>query len=162
MKKSVKKPKLVRKVNKNIPIGVIILSVLGYILFTIILVLGVVSLVVALKYIISPGPIPLPPNFPPQFINLFTNYFVQLFIVIGFVFIIIGIIGISVSRGLWKGRNWARILILVLTVLSTISNLIALFTGKFSSIISLAINGIIIWYLLASKEVQKYFGELKK
>ena len=158
MKKRVKnKEKTIKKVNK-IPIGITILSVLGYIFSALFLLLGMLSLIISVSLIISPGPVDLPPDFPPEFVDLFTNNLVPLLITMTFIFIVIGIVGVFVSMSLWKGKNWARILIIIFSIFGIISNVLNIIKGDLSSIVSLAINIVVALYLLTSKEVQRYFN----
>jgi uncharacterized membrane protein HdeD (DUF308 family) len=156
-RKSEREKKIVNNVNKNIPIGIKILAILGYICSIFFLVVGILSLIISIGIAMSSGSVPLPPNFPPEFVNLFTQYLVPFLITMSIVFIITGILGILVSRALWKGKNWARILLIVISIIGVISNIMEIIKGNFSSIISFAINIVIVWYLLGNKKVQKYF-----
>lgn len=158
MKKSVNKKKIIKKVSKNIPIGVKILAILGYIFSIISLVIGILSWIVSIGLIMNPAPVILPPDFPQEFVDLFSNNLVPLLVTMGFVFVVLGLIGIFVSRGLWKGRNWARVLVVIFAVFGIISNIIELVTGNLSAIVSLAINLVVVWYLLVNKQAQKYFA----
>ena len=77
---------------------------------------------------------------------------------IGIVLIILGVIYFFIGRGLWKGKNWARIVESVFSVLGLILSLSSLFSGNFFSIFSILINGLIAWYLLFNKNVLIAFG----
>lgn len=73
------------------------------------------------------------------------------FVMLGIFFIACAIIDYFVARGLWRGQNWARILVLVLVALSALGALMSM------QIISLAINAVLIWYLGFYKPVINYF-----
>jgi len=148
-----------KRVNKNAPIAVKILSILGYIFSILFLIIGILSLIVSIGLAKSNEPVILPADFPSEFVDLFTNHLVPFLVGMGIAFIISGIIGIVISRGLWKGKNWARIVVIVFSLIGIVSNIMGLFAKDFSSIIPLIIDIVIAWYLLANKEVQKHFGE---
>lgn len=67
-------------------------------------------------------------------------------------FFIIGAICALLGWGLWTLKNWARMVVIVLSALGLVLSLLALL--QFSAavlvglIIRVAINGLIIWYLL--------------
>ncbi len=81
-----------------------------------------------------------------------------LFIFIGLIFLAFAVLAIFIGRGLWKGQNWARIVSLVFAVLGILFGLLSLISGEFSVIISLAINGLILWYLGFNKDVKAAFA----
>ncbi|MFA5258463.1 MAG: DUF2127 domain-containing protein [Candidatus Pacearchaeota archaeon] len=161
MKKSVKNKskntQTEKRVKKNAPIVVKILSIIGYIFSILFLIIGILSLIVSIGLAKSSEPIVLPADFPAEFVDLFTNHLVPFLVGMGIAFIICGIIGIILSRGLWKGKNWARIVLIVFSIIGMISNLMSLFAKDFSSIVPLIIDVLIIWYLTANKEALKYF-----
>lgn len=69
-----------------------------------------------------------------------------------------GVFGLVAAYGLWKGLRWAWYLTLVFAGIGAVMALFTLFSGEiFSALLSLAINGVIVWYLL-SPEVQGFFG----
>ncbi len=80
--------------------------------------------------------------------------FAALGVVLGGVMLIMGLFQIFVAWGLWTGRSWAWILALIFSVLGVIFAIISLPNG----IISLLINGVIIYYLF-TKPVKAFFGK---
>ncbi|MEK6877999.1 MAG: hypothetical protein AABY22_00245 [Nanoarchaeota archaeon] len=78
--------------------------------------------------------------------------------IMGVFFIILGVVSFFIARGLWKLQNWARITEAVLCAFGLIIVLISLISGNFLSIFSLAINGLIFWYLIFNKNVLKAFN----
>jgi len=85
--------------------------------------------------------------------------------VAGVVFLVLALIPLAVGIGLWKLRNWARILVIVFSILGVLSNLagaaIPLMTGDpvsaVSSVIGLGVNGLILWYMF-QPHVKQAFG----
>lgn len=80
----------------------------------------------------------------------------------GIFFIILGILYIFVFRGLWKGRNWARIFYIVVGILGLIGSLFAMMispsaTSLITGILGMIIPILIISYLLFSRKVKNYF-----
>jgi hypothetical protein len=73
-------------------------------------------------------------------------------IFVGILFIGFAILDYFVGKGLWKGQNWARILVLVFAVLGLLSSLMPF------SLVSLVIDGAIIWYLGFNKEAVAFFS----
>jgi hypothetical protein len=80
------------------------------------------------------------------------------FIIFGLVLLSLGILGIFIGRGLWKGRNWARILAIIFAVLGILLAVASFWQGMvFSGITNLFVNGLIGGYLLFSKKVKDVF-----
>lgn len=80
--------------------------------------------------------------------------------VIGAVFIVIGIASFVVAWGLLKGKAWAWIVTIIITIISIVLNIISIIAGSIESILGLIINGIIIYYLYRPS-VKSYFGRIK-
>jgi hypothetical protein len=74
----------------------------------------------------------------------------------GIFLLVFAAIYIAVGVGLWQYRNWARITALVLSVLSLLSSLPMIISGV--GILSIIINGIIIWLLGFDGTVKSLFG----
>ncbi|MBX4196622.1 hypothetical protein KW805_03465 [Candidatus Pacearchaeota archaeon] len=77
--------------------------------------------------------------------------------VFGIILILFGALGIWIARKFWNGKNWARILYIIFAILGALGALVNLFQGHFGSIVKLAIDGFIAWYLLYNKEIKAYF-----
>lgn len=77
---------------------------------------------------------------------------------VGGFFVVFAVVEAVVGYGLWNGRNWAWILTLIVTGFYAIASLIGLSQGEYSSIVSLAIGGGILWYLF-QPGVKRYFGQ---
>lgn len=72
-------------------------------------------------------------------------------IITGIFFIACAVLNYFIARGLWKGQNWARIVMLVLLVLSALGALLSL------QIVSLIVDAVLIWYLAYYKPAVNYF-----
>ena len=90
------------------------------------------------------------------FLGMIYGGFGGLNIVSGIISIAFGVLAIFIGKGLWDGKNWARITALILSVLGILGSLTSLFSV--SGIISLIIGGVIIWYLGFNEEAKNYFG----
>ncbi len=63
-----------------------------------------------------------------------------------------------IARGLWKLKNWARMLAIVFAGLGVLGGLYSLFSGfSFSMVIELAVQAAIGGYLLFAKEAKRAF-----
>ncbi|VVB79654.1 Uncharacterised protein [uncultured archaeon] len=123
------------------PVGVKILSILAYIGAVVTLILGIVMLFGA--------------NFLSGFLSQWvpvSGFLVGSMIVfVGVVFIALAVLDYFVGRGLWSGQNWARILVLIFSVLSVLGSL------RHFDIVNIVIDAVIIWYLGFNKEAVNYF-----
>lgn len=73
--------------------------------------------------------------------------------VIGGLLILVSIVCFIIAYGFWKGKGWAWVLGLIFAIIGIISGLISLPGG----IISIIINGLIIYYL-TRPHVKEFFG----
>lgn len=73
------------------------------------------------------------------------------FILLGLAFLVFAVIDYLIGKGLWDGKNWSRILLLILIGISGIG---ALFSFQ---VISFIICAVIFWYLGFYKEAVDYF-----
>ena len=81
------------------------------------------------------------------------------FAIIGILVLAFAVLCFLISRALKEAKSWARIVVIVLCTISALSELMALISGDFGSIISLAINLWIGGYLLLNKEAKAFFGK---
>lgn len=77
--------------------------------------------------------------------------------VIGGIMLLLGLLQLFVAWGLWTGKGWAWLLGLIFGILGIIMALASMVTGNFSSLVSLAINAIIVYYLY-TPPVKAFFG----
>ena len=79
-------------------------------------------------------------------------------IVGGIIFLALAVLGFFVGRGLWKGQNWARILVIVFSVLGIIGGILSIVQGNWNSIVTLVIYAIIGGYLWFNNGVKAAFS----
>jgi len=72
--------------------------------------------------------------------------------------ILVGIVQVVTSFGLFTGQRWAWLLALLSALASAIAPLIGLINGSFWSLFGLIIPAIIVFYLLRDDDVQHAFG----
>jgi hypothetical protein len=76
---------------------------------------------------------------------------------IGGFFIIIGILAIIVGWGMWTGKEWAWLLAVILYGIGVLFGLLSLISGSASSLGSLIIDAILLWYMFRP-HVKAFFG----
>ena len=81
-------------------------------------------------------------------------------IVAGSIAIVLGIVWFVLAWGLLTGKGWAWIITLILAIISVIFSIVGIVSGGAPSIISLIINGIILYYMYRPN-VKSYFGRVK-
>ena len=80
----------------------------------------------------------------------------------GLTLVALGIASLIVSWGLLKGKGWARIITLIISIIAIIFAIISLVSSEdLVHIISVIIYGIIIYYLF-TKKVKLFFGKVKE
>lgn len=80
--------------------------------------------------------------------------------ILGGMLIVLGLSSFVVAWGLLKGKAWAWIVTIIITIISVVLNVISIVAGSIESIVGLIINGIIIYYLYRPS-VKSYFGRIK-
>lgn len=144
----------------NRPIGITILAIFMGIIGTIVLIVGIVLLVGSAAIAASgasaeiarnisriPGvPVPLHLLVPSELLVVAASIFS----------VIVGIIILLISWGFWTGINLSRWIAIVFFGLSALSSLFELLQGQIGSIVSLAINGLIVYYLFVP-HVKRFF-----
>ena len=130
-------------------LGIAIIAILG-IIAGILALLGSLaaiglSALIGLAFLTEPGGLPIPAAVITALGTLF-----------GIVLLIVAVIILFVSRGLWIGSNWARVLMLILLVLGAISSAwtlwglyeaAAVLVEYVSTVVSLLIELFFIYYL---------------
>ncbi len=95
--------------------------------------------------------------------NFFTQvlgagFFGKFFAIGKIVFIALGILGISVGIGLWRYKNWARLVAVFLALVGIILSILSVLKGNVTNnIFNLAISSIIGGYLFFSPKVKSAF-----
>ncbi len=137
--------------SKDTPTGVKIISFLIYIISALIVVFGLLAIISPITFsqiygkLIGIGGMSVTGGF---------SY------VIGLFYIIIGIIGIFIGKGLWKGKKWSRTFAIIISAINFAFTLLSLVGGNLTliTIINLIVSGLITGYLLFSKEVKSIFA----
>ena len=132
---------------KQRPTGVSILAVLQVLGGLAFFVLGVITLALVGSLL------PLP-----QDVSEAAVFVVVVVSIIGGIMSVFGILGFVVAYGYWNGRGWAWTLGIVVTVIGLILSLLIIPQRLSYMIISLIINGLIIYYL-TSLDVKGWFGK---
>jgi uncharacterized membrane protein (DUF2068 family) len=77
---------------------------------------------------------------------------------IGSVLVILGVISLVVSYGLFKAKKWAWTINVALSVITIAIGMVSIATGNVGSIASIAISGVILYYMYRP-HVKAYFGK---
>ncbi len=129
---------------KKIPLGVKILSVLSYIAAGFLVIAALLAFVDAGFIANIPGLAALGAGAA---------------VIFGIMFLALGVVDFFIARGLWKGQNWARILLLIFMAIGILYSIGMLFIREIlTSLINIVIDGLIGWYLLFNKNVKKFFS----
>ena len=82
-----------------------------------------------------------------------------IFIIAGIVMLVFGILWFFIGRGLWKGKKWARIFAIILSILGILIGVYSMVQGSIiSNLFGVVLNFIISLYLLFSNKVKEAFG----
>jgi len=140
---------------RKVPTGVKVIAVLDYISAAIFLLFVIFSLILGIWLLVYPESIAQ---------NLPANLFGELFSVIATFVLAAGLVSLGlaillffVAKGLWKGKNWARIFTIIVSIIWLIFSFVQLFRGDFGQILNIIIYGLIGGYLLFSKKVKAAF-----
>ena len=133
---------------KEIPVGVKIIAVLYYIA-------AVLSAIFGIFFLIGAG-------FIGALIPGFGALGAGILIVVGIFLIGAAVLGFFIGRGLWRAQKWARIIVIIFSIIGAVMAIIQMITiGALviaSSIISLIIQAVIGGYLLFNGAVKKAFA----
>jgi len=128
------------------PIGVTILTVLEIIVGIIDILIGFLLLGV---YV-----------FALAFVGMgFSTAFAFLLIPLAIASFLFGIISFVLAYGLWKGRPWAWLATMIISIIGLIVGVVVLIFGNLASILPIIFYGLIILYLCTAS-VRAFFGRL--
>ena len=96
----------------------------------------------------------------PQLSTTITGAIVGVVMVTAGIAIALGIASFVLTWGLLKGKGWAWIITVILAIISLVFSIIGLASGSIPNIISIIINGVILYYMYRL-EVKSYFGRVK-
>lgn len=85
------------------------------------------------------------------------SIFAALGMFIGVILILIGLFQLFVAWGLWSGKKWAWFLALIFGILGVLFGLVGLIGGNITSVLSLLISAVIVYYLY-TQPVKAFFG----
>jgi hypothetical protein len=85
--------------------------------------------------------------YPTSFIGMINQFYLQ-----SIFFLIVAVFLFFIARGLWKFQKWARIAIIIFSIITLIYSLI-----KFS-FVGIIIHTFIVVYLIFNKQVKKLFS----
>jgi hypothetical protein len=130
---------------------------------TIIAILVIISGIVMI--IVGAGAVAIAPFFPSlaqtegMMIDAISGALLSVTAIIsGIILLALGIAALFIAYGLIKARGWAWTAAVVLSIIVIIMSVVSIVTGNIGSIISLAINGVILYYLYRP-HVKAYFGK---
>ena len=140
----------------NRPTGVTIISILFFLGGCILVLLGI-GFLVGMSLIGALGRAGSAPGF--------AAFFMGLGAVAGIFFLIFSVIPFAVGYGLWSLKEWARIVAIVLCAIGMLGGVLGMMLALthfhifvlFWLMVRLAINGLIIWYLL-QPDVKQVFA----
>ncbi len=141
----------VSQMSKNVPTGVKVISILYYIgtafgvLFGLLFIFGG-SIAGAIISQLETG------------LGISAALLGGLLIVLGIITLAFAVLSFFIARGLWKAQNWARILAGIFAILGALSSLASLIQGNFGSVVFLAIEGFIAYYLFMNEDVKAAFA----
>ena len=127
--------------NKQVPTGVKIISVLYYIGAALLLIGAIVAL--------------LGGTFLSGVFGGLVALGIGIFLAI--IFLAFAVLSFFIAKGLWKAKNWARVVVIILSCLGFLGAISSLLSGQMTGIISLILNGVVGWYLWFSKEAKGFF-----
>ncbi len=91
---------------------------------------------------------PMLPEITPTIVLLF-----------GCILLLGGLLGILIGRNLWRGKQWARIIVIIITLCGTLNAFLAIAHGNYLAIPKLLLDGFIAGYLLLDNDVKKFFKQ---
>lgn len=77
---------------------------------------------------------------------------------VGSVLLVLGAISLVVAYGLFKAKKWAWTINVALSIITIVIGVVSIATGNIGSIASIAISGVILYYLYR-QHVKAYFGK---
>ncbi|HEX7031671.1 MAG TPA: hypothetical protein VF172_01600 [Nitrososphaera sp.] len=133
------------------PVGVTIIGILMAIA-------GVVMIIAGISAIALAPIIPMATESEELAMGISSTMFGGIAIASGAILLSLGIVSLVVAYGLFKGLSWAWTAAVVLSIIGIVMSVVSIVTGNFGSIVSLIINGVILYYLYRP-HVKAYFGK---
>ena len=97
-------------------------------------------------------------NSPTTITTTLPNTFVPLATWMGAGLVALGIAYFVMAYGLWRGKQWAWTITMILSIIGIVMGGISIVTGNFAAIFHLIINAIVLYYLYRP-HVKMFFGK---
>lgn len=134
---------------KSMPLGVKIIAVLEYIVAGIALLFAILAFVGAsfVDSLLQSANVPVP-----------AGAGAAVAVVMGVFLLILSVLAYFIGRGLWRGQQWARVLIIIFSVLGFLGGIFSLIQGNLGGLFNIIIYGIIGGYLWFNQDVKDAFN----
>ncbi len=143
---------------KTLPLGVKILSILYYAEAVGFGLLTLFCLSLGILLFLSPDFIDVSKILFLESFNLADSILGAFLLMATSLFILLTLLHYFLAKNLWKGKNWARIIVIVFSILGVGCALFATILGNFEYVLTLVISAIIGAYLIYYSEVKSFFG----
>jgi hypothetical protein len=95
----------------------------------------------------------------PQFRTVLTNAIIDVVYIVSSVAIALGLIWFGLAWGLFTGKGWAWLITVIFAIITVVVSIIGVLSGSITSIPSLIINGVILYYMYRP-HIKSYFGRV--
>lgn len=95
----------------------------------------------------------------PQFGTVLTNAIINVVYIVSSVAIALGLTWFGLAWGLFTGKGWAWLITVIFAIITVIVSFIGLLSGSITSIPTLIINGVILYYMYRP-HIKSYFGRV--
>lgn len=140
----------------DVPVGIKIISVLYYIGAGLSALFGLVFVIMGV--IVLTGTSIETPVDATGLISSIYSMLGVFGVIAGIILFLFAILSFFIAKHLKKAKNWARILVLISSILGFLASFYSLLRGDFTYIINLIITGLISWYLLFEVQVKDFFS----
>ena len=141
---------------KNVPLGVKIISILYYIGAAIFVFAGLLLIVFGVLFLINSSLI-ISTESLPEFISSASNVSFAI-LLMGIIICLVAILEFFIARGLFKGKLWTKVLVVVFSIVGVITGLLSVFSRNFSGIINILFSGLVGGYLLFGTSSKLFFS----
>ncbi len=159
------------KSKKIVPTGVKVLSILNYVYGGFMFLFGIIFLLIGIYVLQNPGELEKGLSVEDLAVIGSVSAIGPLFVIFAILFILMAVLNLVIGFGLWKAKNWARLILLFLSFVSVFFSAINLiimvfypetltFLVLFTSLLTVGINVVIIMYL-RKKEIREFFSAKK-
>jgi hypothetical protein len=149
---------------KRRPSGVTVVAILAIINGTILVVGGVVAIYFVPNIITSQINYTLSNATDVNGLNVefgpaMTSAIITIVYIVGSVTIALGLAWFGLAWGLFTGKGWAWLITVILAIISVVFSVIGIGTASVTSIPTLIINGVILYYMFRPN-IKSYFGRV--